>query len=151
MISFLLGTGILLTILTGGIQIRGFLISLKLIINGILRKDQSKDAVGDITPFQALAATLSGVIGNGNIAGVATAITLGGPGSIVWMWITSLVGMATKFSEAFLSVKYRKIHEDGSMAGGPMYYMKEGLKDKFIIKHFAVPLSVNSPSAANCA
>ncbi|MFC1563078.1 alanine/glycine:cation symporter family protein, partial [candidate division KSB1 bacterium] len=97
---------------------------------------------GDITPFQALAATLSGVIGNGNIAGVATTITLGGPGGIVWMWATSLVGMATKFSEVLLSIKFRRTHEDGTMAGGPMYYIRNGLKDKPFIKHFAVALSI---------
>lgn len=142
MISFLLGTGLLLTFFTKGIQIREFLTGLRLISKEVLRKDLSSDEIGEITPFQAFTATLSGVIGNGNIAGVATTITLGGPGGIVWMWVTSLVGMATKFSEVFLSMKYRKPHKDGTMAGGPMYYIRNGLKDKPFIKHFAIPLSI---------
>ena len=142
MISLLLGTGLLFTILTKGIQVREFITGVKLISKGALRKDKTKDAVGDITPFQALTTSLAGVIGNGNIAGVATTIALGGPGGIVWMWATALVGMATKFSEAFLSLSFRKTHKDSSMAGGPMYYIKEGLKDKPFFKHIAMPLSI---------
>ena len=142
MIGFLLGTGLLLTFLTGGIQIREFFTGAKLIIRGALRKDKSENVAGDITPFQALATTLSGVIGNGNIAGVATTIALGGPGGIVWMWATAVVGMATKFSEAFLSIKFRKTHEDGTMAGGPMYYITAGLKDIPFLKHIAIPFGV---------
>ncbi len=142
MVTFLLGTGLLLTFVNKGIQVREFINGAKLIIKGFLRKDKSEEAEGDITPFQALTTTLAGVVGNGNIAGVATAIALGGPGSIIWMWATSIVGMATKFSEVFLSVKYRKTHEDGSMAGGPMYYIRHGLKDKPFLKHVALPLSI---------
>ncbi|NVM04603.1 MAG: alanine:cation symporter family protein [Candidatus Helarchaeota archaeon] len=142
MILFLLGTGLFLTIVAKCLQIREFKTGVKLISRGALRKDRTKDVTGDITPFQALAATLSGTIGNGNIAGVATTIALGGPGGILWMWATGMVGMATKFSEVFLSLKYRQTHEDGSMAGGPMYYIKNGLKNKVLLKKFAIPLSI---------
>jgi len=142
MISLLLGTGLLLTIITKVVQVKKFNTGLKLILRGALRKDQTKDVTGDISPFQALTATLSGTIGNGNIAGVATTIALGGPGGVLWMWATGMVGMATKFSEVFLSLKYRQVHEDGSMAGGPMYYIRNGLKKIVFLKKFAIPLSV---------
>lgn len=142
MILFILGTGFLLTIITKSIQVRKFITGLKLIFRAALRKDQIKDVTGDISPFQALATTLSGTIGNGNIAGVATTIFLGGPGGVLWMWATGMVGMATKFSEVFLSLKYRQTHEDGSMAGGPMYYIKNGLKNIVFLKKFAIPLSI---------
>jgi len=142
MILFILGTGFLLTIITKSIQVRKFKTGLKLIFRAALRKDSTKDVTGDISPFQALSATLSGTIGNGNIAGVATTIFLGGPGGVLWMWATGMVGMATKFSEVFLSLKHRQTHEDGSMAGGPMYYIKNGLKNIVFLKKFAIPLSI---------
>ncbi|MBT7334179.1 MAG: sodium:alanine symporter family protein [Gammaproteobacteria bacterium] len=91
---------------------------------------QSKDA-GDITPFNALMTSLSATVGTGNIAGVATAIALGGPGAIFWMWCTALVGMATKYAEAVLAVKYRETDETGQYVGGPMYYIKNGLGSKW--------------------
>ena len=91
---------------------------------------QSKDA-GDITPFNALMTSLSATVGTGNIAGVATAIALGGPGAIFWMWCTALVGMATKYAEAVLAVKYRETDEAGQYVGGPMYYIKNGLGSKW--------------------
>ncbi len=84
---------------------------------------------GDITPFQALMTALSATIGTGNIAGVATAIMLGGPGAVFWMWITALVGMATKYGEAVLAVRYREVDELGNHVGGPMYYIKNGMGD----------------------
>lgn len=90
------------------------------------RSRQSKQA-GDITPYQALMLALSATIGTGNIAGVATAIVLGGPGAIFWMWMTALFGMATKYAEAVLAVKYREVDERGNYVGGPMYYIKNGL------------------------
>ena len=86
---------------------------------------------GDITPFQALMTALSATIGTGNIAGVATAIYLGGPGAVFWMWITALFGMATKYSEAVLAVKYRELDELGNHVGGPMYYIKNGLSENW--------------------
>lgn len=95
---------------------------------------------GDITPFNALMTSLSATIGTGNIAGVATAIALGGPGALFWMWCTALVGMATKYSEAVLAVKYREVDEAGNHIGGPMYYIKNGLGDnwKWLGAAFAV-------------
>ena len=85
---------------------------------------------GDITPFQALMTSLAATIGTGNIAGVATAIALGGPGAVFWMWVMAVLGMATKYSEAVLAVKYREKGPDGSMRGGPMYALKNGVKPK---------------------
>jgi AGCS family alanine or glycine:cation symporter len=87
---------------------------------------------GDITPFNALMTSLSATIGTGNIAGVATAIAIGGPGALFWMWCTALVGMATKYSEAVLAVKYREVDEEGNHVGGPMYYIKNGLGPKWV-------------------
>jgi len=86
---------------------------------------------GDITPFNALMTSLSATVGTGNIAGVATAIALGGPGALFWMWCTALVGMATKYAEAVLAVKYREVDEAGNHVGGPMYYIKNGLGSKW--------------------
>ncbi len=87
---------------------------------------------GDITPFNALMTSLSATIGTGNIAGVATAIFLGGPGALFWMWCTALVGMATKYAEAVLAVKYREVDEEGNHIGGPMFYIKNGLGSKWV-------------------
>jgi len=86
---------------------------------------------GDITPFQALMTALSAAIGTGNIAGAATAIALGGPGAVFWMWITALLGMATKYSEAVLAVRFREVDERGKHVGGPMYYIRNGLGQKW--------------------
>ena len=85
---------------------------------------------GEISPFNALMTSLAATIGTGNIAGVATAIYLGGPGAIFWMWMTALVGMATKYAEAVLAVRYREQDERGKFVGGPMYYIKNGLGKK---------------------
>ncbi len=87
---------------------------------------------GDITPFQALMTALSATIGTGNIAGVATAIALGGPGAVFWMWLTALLGMATKYAEAVLAVRYREIDARGKHVGGPMYYIRNGLGRRWI-------------------
>ncbi len=96
------------------------------------RKASAEDvAQGEIPPFQALMTALSATVGTGNIAGVATAIFLGGPGALFWMWITALIGMATKYSEAVLAVKYRETDERGNHVGGPMYYIKNGLGQKW--------------------
>ena len=96
-----------------------------------LWKGRRPEGDGDITPFQALMTALSATIGTGNIAGVATAIVLGGPGAGFWMWVTALVGMATKYSEAVLAVRYRDVDELGNHVGGPMYYIKNGLGDRW--------------------
>ncbi len=92
---------------------------------------RSQQGEGDITPFNALMTSLSATVGTGNIAGVATAIALGGPGALFWMWCTALVGMATKYAEAVLAVKYREVDEEGNHVGGPMYYIKNGLGSKW--------------------
>ena len=92
--------------------------------------DKEEDA-GDINHFRALTTALSATVGTGNIVGVALAIYWGGPGAILWMWLTGLLGMMLKFVECTLSLKFRKVNEDGSISGGPMYYMEKGLKDRF--------------------
>ncbi len=117
------GGGIYLTILSRGIQFRGFLHA----IHVLRGKYDSPEDEGDITHFQALSAALSATIGLGNIAGVAIALSVGGPGALVWMWVVALFGMATKFTTCSLAVMYRNIHEDGSASGGPMYYIEMGL------------------------
>lgn len=119
MLTFLVGTGLYLTIILKGLQFRALPHALRL----IWVKDQNED--GDISHFAALMTALAATVGIGNIVGVATAITLGGPGAVFWMWVTGLVGMATKYSEAVLAVKYREQGDNG-MQGGPMYYISKG-------------------------
>jgi AGCS family alanine or glycine:cation symporter len=99
-------------------------------IQVIRGKYDKKEDTGDINHFRALTTALSATVGTGNIVGVALAIYYGGPGAIFWMWITGFLGMIHKFVECTLSFKYRKVHEDGSISGGPMYYMEMGLKKK---------------------
>ena len=134
MIFLLVGTGILLSFMTRFIQIRKFFLSLKYLFQGGKKSKVLKDTEGDISPFAALMTALAATVGNGNIAGVAAAIATGGPGAPLWMWISGLFGMATKYAECFLGVKYRKVAEDGSMAGGPMYYIRHGIKNQPIAK-----------------
>ncbi|WP_096188926.1 alanine/glycine:cation symporter family protein [Evansella halocellulosilytica] len=125
----LFGTGLLLTFMLRGLQFRRLLYAFKL---AFTKEGQasSKDE-GDVSNFKALMTALAGTIGNGNIAGVATAITLGGPGAIFWMWIVGLLGMATKYAEALLAMKYRVKNENGEYSSGPMYYVERGLGKKF--------------------
>lgn len=125
MIFFLVGTGVLLTIGTRVVQFRKLIYAFKLLFS----KKHSGD--GDITPFQALMTSLSATIGTGNIAGVATAIAAGGPGAVFWMWVTGATGGSVKFGEAVLALKYRITNEKGEKSGGPMYYIKHGMKEKF--------------------
>ncbi len=127
MVALLIGTGLVLTFTTGFVQFRRFLSATRLVMLGAARKDLSERELGDISPFQALMTALSATVGNGNIAGVATAIATGGPGAAFWMWVTAVFGMATKYGEAVLGVKYRRIAEDGTMSGGPMYYCQNGI------------------------
>lgn len=131
MVILLLGTGIVLTLATGFVQLRRFKQASGLVFSGAFKKDDTSQEEGDITPFQALMTALSATVGNGNIAGVASAIALGGPGAAFWMWITAVFGMATKYAEAVLGVKFRRVAEDGSMSGGPMYYCEYGIGGKF--------------------
>ncbi len=133
MILLLTGTGFYLTLKLGFIQIKGFPHSFAL-VSGLHSK---KDEEGEVSHYQALSAALAATIGTGNIAGVATAIAAGGPGAVFWMWVTAFVGMATKFAEATLAQKYRKISEDGSISGGPMYYLEYGLKARWAGMLFA--------------
>jgi AGCS family alanine or glycine:cation symporter len=119
----LLGMGVFMMIRLGFRPIRRFIPALAEVWKG--RKAQSED--GAITPFQALSTALAGQVGTGNLAGVATAITLGGPGAVFWMWVTAIFGMALAFSESSLAVKYRETDEYGRLNGGPMYYIKNGL------------------------
>lgn len=134
MIVFLVGTGIYLTVRLRFVQIRHLGHSIRCVMG---RYDDPNEQ-GDISHFQALAAALSATIGTGNIAGVATAIAMGGPGAVFWMWVTALVGMATKFASCSLAVRYRVIHEDGTASGGPMYFLSQGLGQKWLAVLFAM-------------
>lgn len=134
MLLFLVGTGLYLTLRLRGLQFSQLAPSLWLAL--VKRKEEG--AQGDVSHFQALMTALAATVGTGNIAGVATAIAAGGPGALFWMWITGLVGMATKYSEALLAVKYRIIDDRGQMAGGPMYYLERGLGVKWLAVLFAV-------------
>ncbi len=126
LVPLLLFTGLYLTVILRGLQFRELGRSLWLAL--VVRTE--KGAEGDISHFQALMTALAATVGTGNIVGVATAIALGGPGALFWMWMTGLVGMATKYSEALLSVKYRITDPSGEQAGGPMYYLRDGIKWK---------------------
>jgi amino acid carrier protein len=124
MVVLLLGTGLFFTVVLGFRPLKRLFPAFGELWAG--RKAKT-GAEGEITPWQALSTALSGQVGTGNLAGVATAITLGGPGAIFWMWITALFGMAAAFAESSLAVKYRETHADGHVHGGPMYYIKNGL------------------------
>lgn len=145
LLILLVGTGVYLTISLRGLQITTLLPSLKLAL--IKRKEEG--APGDITHFQALMTALAATVGTGNIAGVATAIVAGGPGALFWMWITGLFGMATKYSEAVLAVKYRRVDALGTMSGGPMYYISKGLGWKWLGTLFAVFASISAFGIGN--
>ncbi len=138
MMILLVGTGIYLTIRIGGVQFTKIGYGWKITFSGFFKKDADKLGEGEITPFQSLCSALAATIGNGNIAGVATAIAAGGPGAAVWMWITALFGMATKLAEATLGVKYRIKDKDGAFAGGAMYYITNGLGQKWLGWLFAL-------------
>jgi AGCS family alanine or glycine:cation symporter len=135
LIILLVGTGFWLTFNLRGLQFTKLWRALYL---ALIKRKEDGDEPGDITHFQALMTALSATVGTGNIAGVATAIAVGGPGALFWMWITGLVGMATKYSEAVLAVKYREIDEYGTMSGGPMYYISKGLNAKWLGSLFAL-------------
>ena len=122
----ILGVGLILSIRTGFIQFRKFGDAMKNTIGKIFKKTDAKK--GAMTPFQAVCTALSATIGTGNIAGVAGAIAIGGPGAVFWMWISALLGMCTKFAEVTLAVHYRETNAHGDLVGGPMYYIKNGLK-----------------------
>ena len=123
----IIGVGLLLSIRTGFLQIRKFPYAMKVTIGRMLRKRDASD--GALTPFQAVCTALAATVGTGNIAGVAGAIAIGGPGAVFWMWISAILGMCTKFSEVTLAVHFREKNADGELVGGPMYYIKNGLKE----------------------
>jgi len=129
MLVLLVGTGVLLTVMTRGFQFRKFGYALKNTIGKVFHKHEAGQ--GEVTPFQAVTTALAATVGTGNISGVIAAITLGGPGSIFWLWITALFGMCTKYAEATLAVKYRERNDKGDWVGGPMYYIKNGLGKKW--------------------
>lgn len=125
----IIGVGLLLSICTGFIQFRKFGYTFKVTLGRIFHKKEAAD--GSITPFQAVCTALAATVGTGNIAGVAGAIAIGGPGAVFWMWISALLGMCTKFSEVTLAVHFREKNKHGDWTGGPMYYIKNGLGPKW--------------------
>jgi len=141
----LLGTGLFFTIYLGFPQVRYF----KHAWHVVTGKYANNDDKGDTTHFQALATALSGTVGTGNIGGVAFALFLGGPAALFWMWATAFFGMTTKFVEVTLSHKYRDTVEDGTMAGGPMYYMDKGLNMKWLAVIFAIATIISSFGTGN--
>ena len=147
MVLLLLFTGLFLTIRMGFVQFRKLGHSIK----AIFGKYDDPSHKGDVSHFQALSSALSATVGIGNIAGVATAIHYGGPGSVFWLWITGFIGMATKFTECTLAQKYRVIHPDGSVSGGPMYYIEKGLgpKWKWLAVTFATAAAISSFGSGN--
>ena len=143
--TFLLLTGIFFTLYLGFPQIRYFKHAIG-VTTGKFDKDGAK---GDTTHFQALSTALSGTVGTGNIGGVALALHLGGPAALFWMWMTAFFGMTSKFVEVTLSHKYRNQTEDGTMAGGPMYYMEKGLNMKWLAVIFAIATVLSSFGTGN--
>ncbi len=129
MLVLLVGTGVYLTFRSNFIQVSRFRYMWKNTIGKIAQKFEG--AEGDITPFQAMSTALAATIGTGNIAGVATAIATGGPGAVFWMWLSAFFGMVTKYGEVVLAVRYREKKPDGTWAGGPMYYIANGLGDNW--------------------
>ena len=144
-IVLLVGTGVFITLLVKVIQVRRFVYAWKL-ISGKFDNPEDK---GEITHFQALSAALSATIGTGNIAGVGTAVALGGPGAIFWMWVTAVFGMGLKYAECLLSLNFRVIHEDGTVGAGPMYYLERGLGQKWLGVLFALFATIASFGIGN--
>jgi len=158
MLVLLLGTGVFLTLGLGLLPIRKLGYGFRMLWAG--RRHRGQKGEGEITPFAALMTSLSATIGTGNIAGVGTAIHLGGPGAVFWMWVTALVGMATKFAEAVLAVRYREVDARGMHVGGPMYYIKNGLGERWkwlggtfavfaVVAAFGIGNTVQSNSVAD--
>ncbi len=125
MLVLLVGAGLILSVMTGFIQFRKFGYAMRNTLGRIFKGHTA--GKGEVTPFQAVTTALAATVGTGNISGVIAAVTLGGPGSIFWLWITALIGMCTKFSEVVLAIRYRERNKDGDWVGGPMYSIKNGL------------------------
>lgn len=134
LLILLVGTGLYLTLRLGFIQLRHLPLALRYLFSG----NAKGRGQGDVSSFAALCTALSATIGTGNIVGVATAIKLGGPGALFWMWLAALFGMATKYAECLLAVKYREVDANGQMIGGPMYYLEKGVGSKWLAKLFAI-------------
>jgi len=134
LLILLVGTGIYLTFKLKLLQITKLPLALKY----VFAKDDESNEQGDVSSFGALCTALSATIGTGNIVGVATAVKAGGPGALLWMWIAAFFGMTTKYAECLLAVKYRQVDKNGQIAGGPMYYIQNGLGLKWLAKIFAV-------------
>ena len=143
LITLLVGTGIYLTIRLKLLQVFRLPKALKLIFKA------QNNGRGDVSSFKALCVALAATVGTGNIVGVATAVKVGGPGAIFWMWVAAFFGMATKYSEGLLAVKFRSIDEKGEIAGGPMFYIRNGMGEKWkpLATFFAAsPTSASAPS-----
>lgn len=125
----IIGVGLYLSIRTNFLQIRKFPYAMKVTLGRMMKKKEASD--GALTPFQAVCTALAATIGTGNVAGVAGAIAIGGPGAVFWMWISALLGMCTKFAEVTLAVHFRETNAQGDLVGGPMYYIKNGLSKKW--------------------
>ncbi len=147
MILLLVGTGLYLTIRLRGLQFRTLLPSLYYAL--VVRREEGEGGEGDISHFEALMTALAATVGTGNIAGVATALVMGGPGALFWMWVTGLVGMATKYAEAVLAVRYRETDERGQMCGGPMYYISKGMNAPLLGAAFALFAAVAAFGVGN--
>ena len=132
----IIGVGLYLSIRTGFLQIRKFPYAMKVTIGRMLRKRDASD--GALTPFQAVCTALAATVGTGNIAGVAGAIAIGGPGAVFWMWISALLGMCTKFSEVTLAVHFHETNAEGDRVGGPMYYIKNGTEKALALAGLSV-------------
>ncbi|MGD8780795.1 MAG: sodium:alanine symporter family protein [Ignavibacteria bacterium] len=139
MLLFILGSGIYFSIRLKGIQFLKFKKAIKAILGSVKSKGD-----GNISPYQALMSALSGIVGNGNIAGVATAIVIGGPGAVFWMWISALILMATMYAESLLGFKYREKDKDGTYIGGPMVYILKGKNWKWLAYAFAFAMAVKT-------
>ncbi|MGR6980122.1 alanine/glycine:cation symporter family protein [Testudinibacter sp. P27/CKL/0425] len=158
MLALLVGTGVYLSLRLIFLQFRLLPFALKQAFTPHPKKEDGSDHHGDISHFGALMTALSATIGTGNIAGVATAVVSGGPGAVFWMWLTAIFGMATKYGEGVLAVKYRIVNDKGEMSGGPMYYIERGMKLKWLallfaafgtLASFGIGSSVQSNSVAN--
>ncbi len=138
MLALLILMGLYLSVRTKFVQFRKFGYMLKNTIFGVFSKNQHEKDASGVSPFQAVATAMAGTIGTGSIAGIATAIVSGGPGAVFWMWVSALLGMVTKYSEIVLSLRFREKNAKGEWIGGPMYYITNGLRKKWLAVLFAI-------------
>jgi len=144
MLLLLVGVGVYFTVRLKFIQLTGTISAIKYSFKQKAQKPTKGSGTGDFNSFDALMIMLGGAIGNGNIAGVATAIALGGPGAVFWMWISAIVGMASSYAESVLGVKYRQVNDDGTILSGPMYYIKHGLGWGWLAAIFAFFMGIKT-------